>query len=398
MGCSSNNYGVQTNEDFFTKSFYESSKERRKKEKNENKKDNKSNNNQIETYYSNTENSNKYKSYFDKLINNEIPKMDFGNLAEEKEILKDIENREGIFKDNEESNNNKYEEEKIFENEEIKINKDEELKKENNSNNTENYLKKQNRKMTKFFTKKNDNNESKKDETIESNSSNIYKIKSKEILSNNNNNKNKDFSQIYKFSNNIKFKFNSPFPKPVNKPTIDFSPDPSKLIITIIGKENSGKTSLFSKYIHSKLPKYYEPTLEINENSDMNFNYNDKNIQLVIIDTPPIPKNENINIVQEQINKSHIIIYIFDATEEDIIFSIDLTFKNFDFIDGQIVCVLANKMDIPNEYTDDNVDIVENFCKEKNFDFIPISVIKFKIKEIIELFEEILMDYFKKYK
>jgi hypothetical protein len=27
--------------------------------------------------------------------------MDFGNLAEEKEILKDIENREGIFKDNE---------------------------------------------------------------------------------------------------------------------------------------------------------------------------------------------------------------------------------------------------------------------------------------------------------
>ena len=325
--------------------------------------------------------------------------MDFGNLAEEKEIIKDIENREGIFKDNEESNNNKYEEEKIFENEEIKTNKDEELKKENNSNNTENYLKKQNRKMTKFFTKKNNNdiNESKKDETIESNSSNINKIKSKEVLSNNNN-KNKDFSQIYKFSNNIKFKFNSPFPKPVNKPTIKFSPDPSKLIITIIGKENSGKTSLFSKYIHSKLPKYYEPTLEINENSDMNFNYNDKNIQLVIIDTPPIPKYENINIVQEQINKSHIIIYIFDATEEDIIFSIDLTFKNFDFIDGQIVCVLANKMDIPNEYTDDNVDIVENFCKEKNFDFIPISVIKFKIKEIIELFEEILMDYFKKYK
>jgi len=396
MGCSSNNYGVQTNEDFFTKSFYESSKERRKKEKNENKKDNASNINQIETDYFNNENSNKCKSYFDNLINNEIPKMDFGNLAEEKEIIKDIENREGIFKDNEESNNNKYEEEKkIFENEENKTNKNE----ENNSNNTQNYLKKQTRKKTKFFTKKNnnDNNETKKDETNESNISNINNIKSKENLSNNSNKK-KEFSQIYKFSNNIKFKFNSPFPKPLEKQMIDFSPNPSKLIITIIGKEYSGKTSLFSKYIHSKLPKNYESTHEINENSDMNFNYNEKNIKLVIIDTPPIPKSENLNVVQEQINKSHIIIYIFDVTEEDIIFSIDLTFKNFDFIDKQIVCVLANKMDTPNEYTDDNVDIVENFCKEKNFDFIPISVMKFKIKEIVELFEEIIMDYFKKYK
>ena len=396
MGCSSNNYGVQTNEDFFTKSFYESSKERRKKEKNENKKDNASNINQIETDYFNNENSNKCKSYFDNLINNEIPKMDFGNLAEEKEIIKDIENREGIFKDNEESNNNKYEEEKkIFENEENKTNKNE----DNNSNNTQNYLKKQTRKKTKFFTKKNnnDNNESKKDETNESNISNINNIKSKENLSNNSNKK-KEFSQIYKFSNNIKFKFNSPFPKPLEKQMIDFSPNPSKLIITIIGKEYSGKTSLFSKYIHSKLPENYESTHEINENSDMNFNYNEKNIKLVIIDTPPIPKSENLNVVQEQINKSHIIIYIFDVTEEDIIFSIDLTFKNFDFIDKQIVCVLANKMDTPNEYTDDNVDIVENFCKEKNFDFIPISVMKFKIKEIVELFEEIIMDYFKKYK
>ena len=396
MGCSSNNYGVQTNEDFFTKSFYESSKERRKKEKNENKKDNASNINQIETDYFNNENSNKCKSYFDNLINNEIPKMDFGNLAEEKEIIKDIENREGIFKDNEESNNNKHEEEKkIFENVENKTNKNE----ENNSNNTQNYLKKQTRKKTKFFTKKNnnDNNETKKDETNESNISNINNIKSKENLSNNSNKK-KEFSQIYKFSNNIKFKFNSPFPKPLEKQMIDFSPNPSKLIITIIGKEYSGKTSLFSKYIHSKLPKNYESTHEINENSDMNFNYNEKNIKLVIIDTPPIPKSENLNVVQEQINKSHIIIYIFDVTEEDIIFSIDLTFKNFDFIDKQIVCVLANKMDTPNEYTDDNVDIVENFCKEKNFDFIPISVVKFKIKEIVELFEEILMDYFKKYK
>ena len=322
--------------------------------------------------------------------------MDFGNLAEEKEIIKDIENREGIFKDNEESNNNKYEEEKkIFENEENKTNKNE----DNNSNNTQNYLKKQTRKKTKFFTKKNnnDNNESKKDETNESNISNINNIKSKENLSNNSNKK-KEFSQIYKFSNNIKFKFNSPFPKPLEKQMIDFSPNPSKLIITIIGKEYSGKTSLFSKYIHSKLPKNYESTHEINENSDMNFNYNEKNIKLVIIDTPPIPKSENLNVVQEQINKSHIIIYIFDVTEEDIIFSIDLTFKNFDFIDKQIVCVLANKMDTPNEYTDDNVDIVENFCKEKNFDFIPISVMKFKIKEIVELFEEIIMDYFKKYK
>ena len=396
MGCSSNNYGVQTNEDFFTKSFYESSKERRKKEKKENKKDNASNINQIETDYLNNENSNKCKSYFDNLINNEIPKMDFGNLAEEKEIIKDIENREGIFKDNEESNNNKYEEEKkIFENVENKTNKNE----ENNSNNTQNYLKKQTRKKTKFFTKKNnnDNNESKKDETNESNISNINNIKSKENLSNNSNKK-KEFSQIYKFSNNIKFKFNSPFPKPLEKQMIDFSPNPSKLIITIIGKEYSGKTSLFSKYIHSKLPKNYESTHEINENSDMNFNYNEKNIKLVIIDTPPIPKSENLNVVQEQINKSHIIIYIFDVTEEDIIFSIDLTFKNFDFIDKQIVCVLANKMDTPNEYTDDNVDIVENFCKQKNFDFIRISVMKFKIKEIVELFEEIIMDYFKKYK
>ena len=395
MGCSSNNYGVQTNEDFFTKSFYESSKERRKKEKKENKKDNASNINQIETDYLNNENSNKCKSYFDNLINNEIPKMDFGNLAEEKEIIKDIENREGIFKDNEESNNNKYEEEKkIFENEENKTNKNE----DNNSNNTQNYLKKQTRKKTKFFTKKNnnDNNESKKDETNESNISNINNFKSKENLSNNSNKK--EFSQIYKFSNNIKFKFNSPFPKPLEKQMIDFSPNPSKLIITIIGKEYSGKTSLFYKYIHSKLPKNYESTHEINENSDMNFNYNEKNIKLVIIDTPPIPKSENLNVVQEQINKSHIIIYIFDVTEEDIIFSIDLTFKNFDFIDKQIVCVLANKMDTPNEYTDDNVDIVENFCKEKNFDFIPISVMKFKIKEIVELFEEIIMDYFKKYK
>ena len=377
MGCSNNDYGIKTNEDFFTKSFYESSKEKRKYENNYIKKNNSNNNNKSHTSNFSDLNIYQNKSYFDNLINNEIPKMDFGKLAEETELVKDFENRDGIYKDNNSSNQFIDEEKKTIKNNEKKT--------------SEKSIQK---KLNKNLSIKTDEEKKIKNNELENNSDD-ENIKSEEILSDN---KNKDFSQIYKFSETIKFKFNSPFPLPAKLPILDFSPNLSKLTISIIGKEKSGKTSLFTKYIHNKFPKNYESTIEINENSDMNFNYNNKNIQLIIIDTPPIPKYDTFNIVQEQINKSHIIIYIFDATEEDIIFSIKLTFKNFDFIKEQIVCILANKMDIRNKNTEENINIVENFCKERNYDFIPISVLEFESTDITELFEEIVMDYFKKYK
>ena len=344
--------------------------------------------------------------------------MDFGKTAtpeEIKEVLNENEEEEGeeeeeeeVEKDKENDNKEEPKEDNKKEGEDKEENKDK--KEDNKKENTDNKEEKQNnnekqeedKKEKKEEVKKENNNTPANNEApTEGNTQKTSNIQTTQAETTPN-------SQP---TNQTEGKENKPKKKKKSKKklalieeekseaSVDiFIPNPETLFIAVIGYEKSGKTSFIRKYAKNLFDKMYVKTIGVIENKDRLYLHKDKNIQLVLIDTPPIPKNGTCEIVQEQISRSHIIIYIYDITEEDALFKIRLNFTNFDFKPKQIVAIIGNNIDKISKFSGENKALIINYCNEKKMLCDFISCAKSKTEEIENLVEKKIINYyFEKY-
>ena len=177
-----------------------------------------------------------------------------------------------------------------------------------------------------------------------------------------------------------------------------FVPIPEKLFIAVIGYEKSGKSSFVKKYTKNLYDRVYVKTEEVLENKDRLFLYKDKNIQLVIIDTPPIPKHGTCQIVQEQISRAHIIIYVCDITEDDSLFKIKLNFTNFDFKPKSVIAIIGNCIDKISKFSGINKKNLVEYCNENKLLLNFISCAKNTATDIENIVEKrIIPRYFELY-
>ena len=262
-------------------------------------------------------------SFLDHLME-EIPQMDFGKEAtaeEIKEVLgeeSEEEDDEEEEKENDKQENNTDEEKKSDDKEEEKKSDDKEEEKKRED-------KKEEKKLDVITEEEENDKEEENKKTIEQTQA---ESKPNETT----NNESTEPSGEKKKKRKRKKKLPSISEEKSETPSEDiFVPIPEKLFIAVIGYEKSGKSSFVKKYTKNLYDRVYVKTEEVLENKDRLFLYKDKNIQLVIIDTPPIPKHGTCQIVQEQISRAHIIIYVCDITEDDSLFKIKLNFTNFDF-------------------------------------------------------------------
>ena len=176
-----------------------------------------------------------------------------------------------------------------------------------------------------------------------------------------------------------------------------FVPKPSKLIITVIGSEETGKTTLLKKYIKKEFVHEHTPTDSISFFEGKNYFNKGKKVPLCFVDTPPIPHQNNFPIVQDQILKSHIIIYVLDLSEEDPLFTLHLNLLNIQFYKKQIIAVIGNKEDKipPNEIVKRGV---KEYCSFKGYLCFFYSCFKYKhdsAKHLID--KKIIKKYFDMY-
>jgi hypothetical protein len=176
-----------------------------------------------------------------------------------------------------------------------------------------------------------------------------------------------------------------------------FVPNPSPLIITVIGSEESGKTALLKKYIKKEFVYAHTPTESISIFEGKNYFNKGKKVPLCFVDTPPIHHQNNFLIVQDQILKSHIIIYMLDISEEDPLFTLHLSLLNIQFYKKQIIAVIGNKEDkIPsNEIIKRGI---KEYCSFKGYLCSFYSCLKYKhdsVKHLID--KKIIKKYFDMY-
>jgi GTPase SAR1 family protein len=350
MGCASSNYFNENDndlprDDYFTRAMYLSKKlnkeEKYKKEKEENEKKKQKNEEEEEEeeneeeeedeYIKNKKKKKKYgkydyqsdlsnrvgpKSYFDNLIENEIPYMDFGLVANKKEIDEEMIKKEGVEK---------------IENEEEEDEEDDDY----------------------YYIKNN------------------FKIKDSE-------------------KNSI---------KEDNETFIEFLADINEINVIIIGEENSGKSSFIEKYTKDSFNKNHMRTDYIKENKDIIYKNDGKDILVNLIDTPPLTKiGEKIDIIQKEIYRSHCIIYIVNLTHEIPTLPLSLTFCTLDFNKKQTILVLGNKSDIKKNIVHENMKILEDFCKERKFNYESISCKEDSKEDITNIIDTKLFEvYFKRY-
>ena len=184
------------------------------------------------------------------------------------------------------------------------------------------------------------------------------------------------------------------------KPKAEFSPTPSEIIICVIGEEKNGKTSFIKKYTRNVFEEIYKKTENIDTYDEVEANYDDdKNIKLIILDTPPLNDRKNIQLIQENgINKSHIILYIVDINDEYADFKVKLTLQNYEFSQKQIVAIIGNKSDKVSIFSKKNKDSFEIICSLRKYFFEIISC-QDSPKNEIENFmnNKIIKEYFRLY-
>ena len=505
MGCSSNDYiDNESNQkaDYLTKVIYESIIERKKaKDQAEHDKEQEEAE-RLEKEYLRQQHlldsldTRGPKSYVDNLITVEIPKMKFGIIASEEEIVKDLNDRDcEEYKEGEvDESEEKIDIEEIKKEEEKNKNEIDELKKqieemnkkeEEEKNNNKNKKRKKKGGGKGFFDKNQENEdenqekENKINEKEEENELNKEKEKSgneekneiedkgelKEGKSSNEINsnleeedkekvdkkgkrnkkkkktKNEEQLKEKEENSNIESKGRNEEKKNTKKKTkkktkkndkmkelmelkiekppyadqikrykypkkneqsekqLIFSSLPSELIICIIGDEKSGKTSFIRKYISNKFEETYQKTEKI-ENDEIETEIDSKKIKLIILDTPPLTIRKNIKIIQEEaINKSHIIIYIFDINDEHAEFKVRLMSQSFEFNEKHIIVIIGNKTDKISIYSSKNKDFIKDYCYIKKFIFTTISCAD-TTKEEIENFvnDKIINEYLTLYK
>ena len=179
------------------------------------------------------------------------------------------------------------------------------------------------------------------------------------------------------------------------KPEIDFSPTPTEIILCVIGEEKNGKSSFIKKYTRNVFEQTYKKTEEIDTYDNIEVEYENKKIKLNIIDTPPLNKRKYTNLIQENINKSHIIFYVIDINDEYADFKVKLTMQNFEFNEKQIIAILGNKSDKVSIFAKKNKDTFEGYCSLRKYIFEIISC-QDKPKNELENFmnNKIIKEYF----
>ena len=179
------------------------------------------------------------------------------------------------------------------------------------------------------------------------------------------------------------------------KPEIDFSPTPAEIILCVIGEEKNGKSSFIKKYTRNVFEQTYKKTEEIDTYDNIEVEYENKKIKLNIIDTPPLNKRKYTNLIQENINKSHIIFYVIDINDEYADFKVKLTMQNFEFNEKQIIVILGNKSDKVSIFAKKNKDTFEGYCSLRKYIFEIISC-QDKPKNELENFmnNKVIKEYF----
>ena len=179
------------------------------------------------------------------------------------------------------------------------------------------------------------------------------------------------------------------------KPEIDFSPTPTEIVLCVIGEEKNGKSSFIKKYTRNVFEQTYKKTEEIDTYDNIEAEYENKKIKLNIIDTPPLNKRKYMNLIQENINKSHIIFYVIDINDEYADFKVKLTMQNFEFNEKQIIVILGNKSDKVSIFAKKNKDTFEGYCSLRKYIFEIISC-QDKPKNELENFmnNKIIKEYF----
>ena len=179
------------------------------------------------------------------------------------------------------------------------------------------------------------------------------------------------------------------------KPEIDFSPTPAEIILCVIGEEKNGKSSFIKKYTRNVFEQTYKKTEEIDTYDNIEVEYENKKIKLNIIDTPPLNKRKYTNLIQENINKSHIIFYVIDINDEYADFKVKLTMQNFEFNEKQIIAILGNKSDKVSIFAKKNKDTFEGYCSLRKYIFEIISC-QDKPKNELENFmnNKVIKEYF----
>jgi len=166
------------------------------------------------------------------------------------------------------------------------------------------------------------------------------------------------------------------YPKKVDEHAnkLDFSPTPSELVLCIIGDEKCGKSSFIKKYTRDAFDEVYQKTEKIDNYDEIEAEVDSKKIKLVILDTPPLTIRKNIKLIQEEgINKSHIIIYIFDINDEHAEFKVRLMTQSLEFNEKQIIAIIGNKSDNVSIYASKNKETIRDYCTIKNYIFEVIS-------------------------
>ena len=330
-------------------------------------------------------------SFLDHLME-EIPQMDFGKEAtaeEIKEVLgeeSEEEDDEEEEKENDKQENNTEEEKKCDDKEEEKKSDDKEEEKKSED-------KKEEKKLDVITEEEENDKEEENKKTIEQTTQ--AESKPNETT----NNESTEPSGEKKKKRKRKKKLPSISEEKSETPSEDiFVPIPEKLFIAVIGYEKSGKSSFVKKYTKNLYDRVYVKTEEVLENKDRLFLYKDKNIQLVIIDTPPIPKHGTCQIVQEQISRAHIIIYVCDITEDDSLFKIKLNFTNFDFKPKSVIAIIGNCIDKISKFSGINKKNLVEYCNENKLLLNFISCAKNTATDIENIVEKrIIPRYFELY-
>ena len=360
-------------------------------------------------------------SFLDHLME-EIPQMDFGKeataeeikevLGEESEEEDDEEEEENDKKDTEEekkNDNNKEEENKSDSKEEEKKSDDkkeekksDDKKEEKKSDDKKKEKKSDDKKEEKKLDVITEEEENDKEENskVEENKKTVEQTTQAESKPNETtNNEPTEASGEKKKKRKRKKKLPSISEEKSETPSEDiFVPVPEKLYIAVIGYEKSGKSSFVKKYTKNLYDRVYIKTEEVLENKDRLFLYKDKNIQLVIIDTPPIPKHGTCQIVQEQISRAHIIIYVCDITEDDSLFKIKLNFTNFDFKPKSVIVIIGNCIDKISKFSGINKKNLIEYCKENKLLLNFVSCAKNTATDIENIVEKkIIPRYFELY-
>ena len=329
-------------------------------------------------------------SFLDHLME-EIPQMDFGKEATAEEI-KEVLGEESEEEDDEEEEKENDKQENNTEEEKKSDDKEEEKKSDDKEEEKKSEDKKEEKKLD-VITEEEENDKE------EENKKTIKQTTQAESKPNETTNNESTEPSKKKKKRKRKKKLPSISEEKSETPSEDiFVPIPEKLFIAVIGYEKSGKSSFVKKYTKNLYDRVYVKTEEVLENKDRLFLYKDKNIQLLIIDTPPIPKHGTCQIVQEQISRAHIIIYVCDITEDDSLFKIKLNFTNFDFKPKSVIAIIGNCIDKISKFSGINKKNLVEYCNENKLLLNFISCAKNTATDIENIVEKrIIPRYFELY-